>query len=95
MHNVLASNEQTLAHLQQTQTDLVVQQQLVQQLHDQSSPAIPENLAPATGTMFLTNLFNGDINPTTSNDLKLFPSGIAARDVKLEANFKNSKAFLE
>jgi hypothetical protein len=46
-------------------------------------------------TTFSANPFNSDINPSTSNGLKLFTAGTAPRKDKLNATLANSKPFLE
>jgi hypothetical protein len=57
------------------------------------------NTTQATSTTevktFSANPFNSDINPSTSNGLKLFTTGTAPRKDKLNATLANSKPFLE
>jgi hypothetical protein len=53
--------------------------------------------ASTTVTTFSANPFNGDINPTNSNGLKLYQAGTAAREEasKVSATITKSKTFLE
>jgi hypothetical protein len=53
--------------------------------------------ANSTETTFSANPFNGNINPTNSNGLKLYQAGTAARSdtSKVSATISKSKAFLD
>ena len=68
------------------------QAQQIQTLQNAAPAAAPTAVLPV---VFSTNPFNSDINPTTTNGLKLFTSGTATRDSKLDATLKHSKSFLE
>jgi hypothetical protein len=79
------------ARYSQSQQELTDLKALVTQLSN--------NIATTATTQkvvtFAANPFNSEINPSTTNGLKLFTSGTVARKEKLNATLSNSKPFLE
>jgi hypothetical protein len=73
------------------------QQQLanLQTLVTQLSTNMTNNATTTNVTTFAANPFNSEINPSTTNGLKLFTAGTVARKEKLNATLSNSKPFLE
>jgi hypothetical protein len=76
------------------QQELTELRTLVQQLQSTITNNATSTTDPKV-TTFSANPFNSDINPSTSNGLKLFTAGTAPRKDKLDATLANSKPFLE
>ena len=76
------------------QQELLELRTLVRQLQSSITSTTLSATVPKVAT-FSANPFNSDINPSTSNGLKLFTSGTMPRKDKLNATLANSKPFLE
>ena len=80
----------------------------IQQLEDQVNnlPPVPPAAPPAAPQVvvqpptavqetFVTNPYQGNINPTTSNGLKMYQSATTARETLLNPKIKTKKEFLD
>jgi hypothetical protein len=87
---------QEISGLQQLVRDVTATAEAAKVAAEAATATSTSTVATAV-TTFSANPFNGDINPTTSNGLKLYQAGTAARSdtSKLSATIAKSKFFLD